>query len=91
MGLSVFGDGNMDMHAGGIDLRFPAMTMNYTNEACFCHQQSVNYFLHAGHLHIDGLKMSKSLKNFTTIRAGLETSTANRIRMLLRSMPGINR
>jgi cysteinyl-tRNA synthetase len=27
----------------------------------------VNYFLHTGHLHIDGLKMSKSLKNFITI------------------------
>ena len=83
MGLSVFGDGNMDMHAGGIDLRFPHHDNELAqNEACFCHQQSVNYFLHAGHLHIDGLKMSKSLKNFTTIRAGLETSTANQIRML---------
>lgn len=31
-------------------------------------QQWVNYFLHAGHLGIEGLKMSKSLKNFITIR-----------------------
>ena len=31
-------------------------------------RQSVNYFLHTGHLNIDGLKMSKSLKNFITIR-----------------------
>jgi cysteinyl-tRNA synthetase len=83
MGLSVFGDGNMDMHAGGIDLRFPHHDNELAqNEACFCHHQSVNYFLHAGHLHIDGLKMSKSLKNFTTIRSSLETSTANQIRML---------
>ena len=29
--------------------------------------QWVNYFLHTGHLHIEGLKMSKSLKNFITI------------------------
>lgn len=28
----------------------------------------VNYFLHSGHLGIEGLKMSKSLKNFITIR-----------------------
>lgn len=28
----------------------------------------VSYFLHIGHLGIDGLKMSKSLKNFITIR-----------------------
>ena len=37
------------------------------NGACDCHQW-VNYFLHLGHLHIEGLKMSKSLKNFVTIR-----------------------
>lgn len=37
------------------------------NGACDCHQW-VNYFLHLGHLHIEGLKMSKSLKNFITIR-----------------------
>lgn len=32
-----------------------------------CHQW-VNYFLHSGFLEIEGLKMSKSLKNFITIR-----------------------
>ena len=42
---SVFGDRNMDMHAGGIDLRFPHHDNELAqNEACFCHQQSVNYF-----------------------------------------------
>ena len=30
--------------------------------------QWINYFLHSGHLSIEGLKMSKSLKNFITIR-----------------------
>lgn len=29
--------------------------------------QWVNYFIHTGHLHIEGLKMSKSLKNFITV------------------------
>lgn len=37
-------------------------------EAYFNHQQWVNYFMHAGHLNIAGLKMAKSLKNFITIR-----------------------
>jgi cysteinyl-tRNA synthetase len=31
-------------------------------------KQWVNYFLHAGHLEIEGRKMSKSLKNFITIK-----------------------
>lgn len=33
----------------------------------------VNYFLHTGHLHIEGLKMSKSLKNFITIDVNLHS------------------
>lgn len=37
-------------------------------QAHFGCQQWVNYFLHVGHLHIEGLKMSKSLKNFVTIK-----------------------
>jgi hypothetical protein len=36
--------------------------------ACSGCRQWVNYFLHSGHLEIEGLKMSKSLKNFITIR-----------------------
>jgi cysteinyl-tRNA synthetase len=60
---------NFDIHSGGIDLKFPHHDNELAQaEAHFECQQWVNYFLHAGHLHIDGLKMSKSLKNFITIR-----------------------
>merc|ERR1712216_10242 len=38
--------------------------------------------IHTGHLHIDGLKMSKSLKNFITIRAALKMYSARQIRFL---------
>lgn len=41
----------------------------------------MNYFLHTGHLNIDGLKMSKSLKNFITIRQTLQQFTPNQIRI----------
>ncbi|RYY77727.1 hypothetical protein EON63_18230, partial [archaeon] len=37
---------------------------------------------HLGHLHIDGAKMSKSLKNFITIRAALGAFTHRQMRML---------
>ncbi len=37
-------------------------------QAYYGNQQWVNYFFHAGWLKIKGLKMSKSLKNFITIR-----------------------
>jgi cysteinyl-tRNA synthetase len=67
----------MDIHSGGIDLAFPhhdnelAQSEAYWNEKC-THDQWVNYFIHMGHLSIQGSKMSKSLKNFTTIREALE-------------------
>ena len=63
----------MDIHAGGSDLKFPHHDNELAqSEAYYGHHQWVNYFFHAGHLHIKGLKMSKSLKNFITIRQALQ-------------------
>jgi cysteinyl-tRNA synthetase len=74
---------NLDIHAGGCDLKFPHHDNELAqSEAYFGNPQWVNYFLHTGHLHIDGLKMSKSLKNFVTIREMLALHSARRIRML---------
>ena len=68
----------IDVHSGGIDLAFPhhdnelAQSEAYWADECQGHQhQWINYFLHMGHLSISGAKMSKSLKNFTTIRNAL--------------------
>lgn len=41
--------------------------------------QWVNYFLHTGHLHIKGFKMSKSLKNFITIKQALEENSSRQV------------
>lgn len=63
----------IDVHWGGIDLKFP----HHNNEiaqadAFYGHHNHgedwVKYWLHSGHLHIHGHKMSKSLKNFITIK-----------------------
>jgi cysteinyl-tRNA synthetase len=40
----------------------------------------VKYFLHTGHLTISGCKMSKSLKNFITIKEALKQNTSTQIR-----------
>ena len=62
----------LDIHTGGEDLRFPHHDNELAQAEAFYHDcgcsQWVNYFLHTGHLSIEGLKMSKSLKNFVTIR-----------------------
>ncbi|KAJ8282680.1 hypothetical protein COCON_G00051990 [Conger conger] len=80
---SVFGS-QLDIHSGGIDLAFP----HHENEVAQCeayHQcgQWGNYFLHSGHLHLKGSaeKMSKSLKNYISIKDFLQLYTANEFRM----------
>jgi cysteinyl-tRNA synthetase len=79
MASDLFGD-NMDIHSGGSDLRFPHHDNELAQaEAHYGCKQWVNYFLHSGHLHIDGLKMSKSLKNFITIREALEACTPRQV------------
>lgn len=68
----------IDIHSGGIDLAFPHHDNELAqSEAYWCDKarqsqhQWVNYFMHMGHLSIQGSKMSKSLKNFTTIKEAL--------------------
>ena len=69
----------MDIHSGGIDLAFPHHDNELAQSEAYWHSgkstQWVNYFLHMGHLSITGAKMSKSLKNFVTIRSALEKGT----------------
>uniref|UniRef100_A0A8C5M474 cysteine--tRNA ligase n=1 Tax=Leptobrachium leishanense TaxID=445787 RepID=A0A8C5M474_9ANUR len=88
---SVFGR-HLDIHTGGIDLAFP----HHENEIVQCeayHQCDGwgDYFLHTGHLHLKGNeeKMSKSLKNYITIKDYLKSFTPDQFRMFcLRSKYG---
>ncbi|XP_055398990.1 probable cysteine--tRNA ligase, mitochondrial isoform X3 [Bubalus kerabau] len=79
----VFGS-QLDIHSGGVDLAFP----HHENEIAQCeafHQcpQWGNYFLHSGHLHVkgDGEKMSKSLKNYVTIKDFLRSASPDVFRL----------
>lgn len=73
---------NIDIHSGGIDLAFPHHDNELAqSEAHFNNDQWINYFLHTGHLHIEGQKMSKSLKNFITINEALEKYSPRQLRL----------
>merc|ERR1712100_466023 len=73
----------LDIHGGGEDLKFPHHDNECAqSEAYLGRPQWVNYFWHAGHLSIAGLKMSKSLKNFITIRQALEMHSARQLRLM---------
>ena len=69
MAHSIFKEAPIDIHSGGIDLRFPHHCNEINqSEAYYDCDQWIKYFLHTGHLHIDKMKMSKSLKNFIKIK-----------------------
>lgn len=72
----------LDVHTGGIDLKFP----HHNNEIAQCEAHAcadgwTRYWLHSGHLHIDGRKMSKSLKNFITIKEFLTHHSPSQLRL----------
>lgn len=86
---------NLDIHFGGIDLKFP----HHHNERLQAHayyhpkflpnkdfpelkKQWTTTFHHVGHLCIKGCKMSKSLKNFISVDDALQTMTPNQLRWL---------
>ncbi|XP_041834501.1 cysteine--tRNA ligase, mitochondrial [Melanotaenia boesemani] len=79
----VFGS-QLDIHSGGIDLAFPHHENEIAQSEAY-HQckQWGNYFLHSGHLHLKGSteKMSKSLKNYITIKDFLKSYSASEFRM----------
>lgn len=67
------------VHAGGIDLKFPHHTNEIAqaeayNQCCPAPSTTewIPHWMHTGHLHVEGLKMSKSLKNFITIDSQLK-------------------
>lgn len=73
---------NIDIHSGGVDLAFPHHDNEIAqSEAYYNCKQWVNYFLHAGHLHVEGQKMSKSLKNFISINEALQKYSSRQLRM----------
>uniref|UniRef100_A0A8D2JI05 Cysteine--tRNA ligase, cytoplasmic n=1 Tax=Varanus komodoensis TaxID=61221 RepID=A0A8D2JI05_VARKO len=81
MAGSILGE-SMDIHGGGFDLRFPHHDNELAqSEAYFDNDHWVRYFLHTGHLTIAGCKMSKSLKNFITIKDALKKHTARQLRL----------
>lgn len=72
---------DLDIHTGGVDLKFPHHDNEIAqSEAHYDESGWVKYFLHTGHLTISGCKMSKSLKNFITIKEALKQHTATQIR-----------
>ncbi len=59
----------IDIHLGGADLIFPHHENEIAQSETATGQSLARYWLHNGMVNVNGEKMSKSLGNFTTIRA----------------------
>lgn len=84
MAVDIFDGKKLDIHGGGIDLCFPHHQNEVAQVNAYFNTEYewVKKFIHVGHLHIDGLKMSKSLKNFITIKDMFNKYDMNEIRLL---------
>ncbi|MBR1605430.1 MAG: cysteine--tRNA ligase [Alphaproteobacteria bacterium] len=74
---------DFDIHGGGNDLIFPHHENECAQSTCaFPNSKFARYWVHAGMLMVDGVKMSKSLGNFYTLDEVLEKAPAEALRLL---------
>jgi cysteinyl-tRNA synthetase len=73
----------IDIHTGGEDLVFPHHENEIAQSEAATAKPLAKYWLHNGFVKIRGDKMSKSLKNFTTIRSLLETTDSMVVRLFV--------
>ena len=66
----------IDIHLGGADLIFPHHENEIAQSEAATGHQLARYWLHNGMVNVGGQKMSKSLGNFTTIRALLDSGVS---------------
>ena len=70
-----------DIHGGGIDNIYPHNENEIAQSECANHADFARYWLLVGSLTVDGVKMSKSLGNFITIRDALSRHRPQVIRL----------
>lgn len=74
---------DFDIHGGGSDLIFPHHENECAQSCCaFEGTKFAHYWVHAGMLMVDGVKMSKSLGNFFTVDEILAKAPAEALRLL---------
>ena len=79
---SIFGK-KIDIHGGGVDLKFPHHENEIAQSMALNENHLANYWMHNGHINVDGEKMSKSLGNFILAKDFLKMHNANLIKIAL--------
>ena len=84
MSLKYLGNG-FDIHGGGIDNIFPHNECEIAQAEAATDEQFARYWLLGGSLTVDGVKMSKSLGNFTTMKDLLKKYKPEALRIFILS------
>ena len=84
MSKKYLGD-TLDIHAGGEDLQFPHHENEIAQSETHNGKTFSNYWMHNGYINVDGVKMSKSLGNFKTVRDLLTQYDGEVLRFLILS------
>jgi len=79
---SYFNHETIDLHAGGIDLKFPHHENERIQYLAVNQKEIANTWMHNGHLTMATEKMSKSLNNFILVKDFLETNEPDLLRWL---------
>lgn len=81
----VLGD-KIDIHGGGMDLRFPHHENEVAQSEALFHNSIANYWLHNAMININGEKMSKSLGNVSWAKDVIDMLGAPLVRWLMQSV-----
>ena len=84
MAKKLLGD-TIDIHAGGMDLKFPHHENEIAQSEAVTGKPFAHYWIHSAFVNVDNKKMSKSLNNFFTAREILEEYDADTVRFLMLS------
>lgn len=78
-----FKQDKIDIHGGGIDLKFPHHENEAAQNCALHHEDLANYWVHNAMINLEGEKMSKSLGNVRLAKDLIETLGSNVVRWLL--------
>jgi cysteinyl-tRNA synthetase len=81
MSLDLLGDG-FDLHSGGLDLKFPHHENERAQAVALDHRFS-RHWMHHAFVEVEGEKMSKSLRNFTSLTDLVARSEPRAFRLLV--------
>ena len=80
---SLTDNGQIDIHGGGFDLKFPHHENEIAQEIAIKGHTIANYWMHNGFINVDNVKMSKSLGNVILANDYINLYGGNTVRFLL--------